>query len=351
MGGGTEGFRRAYREGKIRSRRCLQIQRRRAAGPHLPYPSSPRGRGGIKKKHASSVAAFLPSLPRGERGRGSEGRRRDDAEFKAKAESEARLPRLARRRGLAGHLDEVDDLVDAVGVAGELLGFGPLIRGGHLAVQRDAAVQGIDVDLEAGHLGIGDQLGLDPRRHSGVVEDLLRHRTDLGFELLGTLLQRATHSLGAFLNAFANLAARGIEVLAGLLKVLVHLLPIHLDLGPALFILLGLDAADVAVTAGQRKYGDAQNGGHDGQCSRSHGVSPFERMSLRTVGLAILAPSDGSPKIRKKRGRRLILGIQVASPFREGPRKVCFAPVLLCLPVTYPACYRTPKCSICARGV
>src|SRR6185295_4995033 len=47
----------------------------RAAAPHLPYPSSPQGRGG-RKKEARLV--FLPSLLRGERGRGSEGRRRGD---------------------------------------------------------------------------------------------------------------------------------------------------------------------------------------------------------------------------------------------------------------------------------
>src|SRR6185295_15680318 len=41
--------------------------------PHLPYPSSPRGRGGDKKE---ALFGLLPSLPRGERGRGSEGRRR-----------------------------------------------------------------------------------------------------------------------------------------------------------------------------------------------------------------------------------------------------------------------------------
>src|SRR6185295_7506342 len=66
-------------EDALRSRRCLPFQRRRAAGPHLPYPSSPRGRGG-NKEEALLSRVFLPSLPRGERGRGSEGRRRGDAE-------------------------------------------------------------------------------------------------------------------------------------------------------------------------------------------------------------------------------------------------------------------------------
>src|SRR5262245_60501155 len=57
---------------------CLGIQRCRAAGPHLPDPSSPRGRGGDKEE---ALLVFLPSLPREERGAGgSEGRRRGDAE-------------------------------------------------------------------------------------------------------------------------------------------------------------------------------------------------------------------------------------------------------------------------------
>jgi hypothetical protein len=42
-----------------------------------PTPPLPEGEEGIKKKLS---LVFLPSLPRGERGRGSEGRRRGDAE-------------------------------------------------------------------------------------------------------------------------------------------------------------------------------------------------------------------------------------------------------------------------------
>src|SRR5262245_67568 len=42
-----------------------------------PTPPLPEGEEGIKKKLS---LVFLPSLPRGERGRGSEGRRRGNAE-------------------------------------------------------------------------------------------------------------------------------------------------------------------------------------------------------------------------------------------------------------------------------
>src|SRR5262245_18116503 len=54
----------------------------RAAPPPAltsPTPPLPKGEEGIKKKLSS---VFLPSLPRGERGRGSEGRRRGDPELK-----------------------------------------------------------------------------------------------------------------------------------------------------------------------------------------------------------------------------------------------------------------------------
>src|SRR5262245_9250098 len=43
------------------------LQRCRAAGPHLPYPSSPQGRGGNKQE---ALLVFLPSLSLGERGAG-----------------------------------------------------------------------------------------------------------------------------------------------------------------------------------------------------------------------------------------------------------------------------------------
>src|SRR6185295_18823277 len=70
---------------RLRSRRLRKLQRLRAAGPHLPYPSSPLGRGGNKEE---ALLVFLPSLPRGERGRGSEGRRREDAEAVVREGSE-----------------------------------------------------------------------------------------------------------------------------------------------------------------------------------------------------------------------------------------------------------------------
>src|SRR6185295_12465515 len=56
-----------------RSRRCLRFRGCRAAGPLTsPTPPLPWGEEGIKKK-ISFRSFFLPSLPRGERGRGSEG--------------------------------------------------------------------------------------------------------------------------------------------------------------------------------------------------------------------------------------------------------------------------------------
>src|SRR5262245_64429431 len=51
-------------------RRCLRFQRRRAAGPHLPYPSSPRGRGGDKKEAFFGLSPLSPSGREGPGGGG-----------------------------------------------------------------------------------------------------------------------------------------------------------------------------------------------------------------------------------------------------------------------------------------
>ena len=61
------------RTGDASSRRfgvCEGIRRRALRSPHLPRPSSPRGRGGRK---TFLFLALFPSLPLGERGQGSEG--------------------------------------------------------------------------------------------------------------------------------------------------------------------------------------------------------------------------------------------------------------------------------------
>src|SRR6185295_4647047 len=61
---------RSVRRAPHRSRRILTLGGRALRSPHHPYPSSPIGRGGNKEE---SLLVFLPSLPLGERGRGSEG--------------------------------------------------------------------------------------------------------------------------------------------------------------------------------------------------------------------------------------------------------------------------------------
>src|SRR5262245_26393139 len=78
-------------------------------------------------------------------------------------------------------------------------------------------------------------------------------------------------------------------------------------------------------------------------------------MSLQGRKLAIPAPS---PPSQEKKGRRLILRDPERLPVREGPRKACFAPVLLDfgglspeLPVRRASGLRTEaNCSFYARS-
>src|SRR6185295_13927023 len=86
----------------LRSRCCLQLQRLRAAGPSLPRPLSPQGRGGRKTKESFF---FTPSSPRGRGGVG-EVRGGGAATLKKKATagsaamaSSAIRPGRGRRRG------------------------------------------------------------------------------------------------------------------------------------------------------------------------------------------------------------------------------------------------------------
>src|SRR6185295_12121403 len=63
---GMQGIRQSRRTPGVRFRRCLYFQRFRAAGPHLPYPSSPLGRGGDKE----ALFGLSPLPPSGREGRG-----------------------------------------------------------------------------------------------------------------------------------------------------------------------------------------------------------------------------------------------------------------------------------------
>src|SRR5215218_238400 len=56
--------------------------------------------------------------------------------------------RHLQRHVLPRYLNQVHDLPDALGPAGEVLGLGALLRRRNLAVERDPAVDRVHVDLE-----------------------------------------------------------------------------------------------------------------------------------------------------------------------------------------------------------
>src|SRR5690606_32644029 len=68
----------------------------------------------------------------------------------------------ARRLPLVAlHLQEVAHVFDAVGGPGELLRFDLLVFSAHEAGEGHYALNGVDVDVHGGHLGVGGELGFD----------------------------------------------------------------------------------------------------------------------------------------------------------------------------------------------
>ena len=86
------------------------------------------------------------------------------------------------KQHLARYVSEIDQAPQDLDLR-HFLGLGALGHALHLAVQGDAAVDGVDVDVDRAHVRVGGEPGLDLGGHRGVGEHLAGHRLDLAAHL------------------------------------------------------------------------------------------------------------------------------------------------------------------------